>query len=270
MKFQPSSRDEKHLPPIDAERGFVHLLHSFLLTHLFIWRTTISMENERVIVTLPDYDGMRRQLSNSLRQLVVDRARIDKQIIALQEILKGFDVLCRPVEDAFLADTPLPSDPQSRCPSENELAGKGLTDAIRIVFQRTFEPLSPIEVRDRLKLANYDVPGENPSAAVHGVVRRLFENGEIKQQMRNDGKVSYRWISAFETALKVLDEAGTLNIENWNVPNINLVPVPSETIKQEMKPRIHVQRRRRTPKALDDPDNDLYTSGIRPFPKGKK
>jgi hypothetical protein len=243
---------------ISSQRHAVYSFYAQKIVDVFVHLSyNICMESNGVIIELPDYEGMRKQLTESLKQLLLDRAKLDQQIIALQGILKGFDVLCDPsIDFTISSDSRLPSN-QPGYASESELVGLGLTDAIRIVFQRTFEPLSPMQVRDRLKLANYDVPGDNPAAAVHGVIRRLYEGGEIKQAVHSDGKVSYRWISAFETALKGLDEAGALaKLKGWNVPSLNFAPAPTETTKRKSKPRIFTRRRRRLPKPPTNPTSE--------------
>ena len=69
----------------------------------------------------------------------------------------------------------------------------GLTDAVRLVL-RAGVPLTPIDVRDRLGSigVNLDVYA-NDLAAVHTVLKRLNEGGEIRIVPRPNGKHAYLW-----------------------------------------------------------------------------
>jgi hypothetical protein len=67
----------------------------------------------------------------------------------------------------------------------------GLTDAIRIVM-RGGVPMTPIEVRDRLKAIGFDVSKyANDLAAVHTILKRLNESGELRFIPREPGKHQY-------------------------------------------------------------------------------
>ena len=67
----------------------------------------------------------------------------------------------------------------------------GLTDAIRMVM-RAGVPLTPIEVRDRLKGIGFDVSKYvNDLAAVHTILKRLNDNGELRFIAREAGKHQY-------------------------------------------------------------------------------
>ena len=67
----------------------------------------------------------------------------------------------------------------------------GLTDAIRIVMRGGL-PMTPIEVRDRLTAIGFDVSKyANDLAAVHTILRRLNENGELRFIPREPGKHQY-------------------------------------------------------------------------------
>jgi hypothetical protein len=67
----------------------------------------------------------------------------------------------------------------------------GLTDAIRLVM-RGGVPMTPIEVRDRLQGIGFDVSKyANDLAAVHTILKRLNENGELRFIPRQPGKHQY-------------------------------------------------------------------------------
>lgn len=67
----------------------------------------------------------------------------------------------------------------------------GLTDAIRLVM-RGGVPMTPIEVRDRLKSIGFDVSKYvNDLAAVHTILKRLNDSGELRFVSREAGKHQY-------------------------------------------------------------------------------
>ena len=69
----------------------------------------------------------------------------------------------------------------------------GLTDACRLVL-RAGLPMTPIEVRDRLLEIGVDLTVYvNDLSAIHTVLKRLNESGEIRLVPRASGKNAYLW-----------------------------------------------------------------------------
>jgi hypothetical protein len=69
----------------------------------------------------------------------------------------------------------------------------GLTDACRLVL-RSGLPLTPVEVRDRLDHIGVDLAGyANDLSAIHTVLKRLNESGEIRLVPRPSGRHAYLW-----------------------------------------------------------------------------
>jgi len=67
----------------------------------------------------------------------------------------------------------------------------GLTDAVRMIM-RGGVPMTPIEVRDRLHAIGFDVSKyANDLAAVHTILKRLNESGELRFLARAPGKHQY-------------------------------------------------------------------------------
>lgn len=67
----------------------------------------------------------------------------------------------------------------------------GLTDAIRLIM-RGGVPMTPIEVRDRLRGIGVDMEKyTNELAAVHTILKRLNESGELRFLPRAPGKHQY-------------------------------------------------------------------------------
>ena len=67
----------------------------------------------------------------------------------------------------------------------------GLTDAVRLIM-RGGVPMTPVEVRDRLHAIGFDVSKyANDLAAVHTILKRLNESGELRFLPRTPGKHQY-------------------------------------------------------------------------------
>jgi hypothetical protein len=69
----------------------------------------------------------------------------------------------------------------------------GLTDACRLVLRGGL-PMTPVEVRDRLLQIGVDLTVYvNDLSAIHTVLKRLNEAGEIRLIPRPAGKSAYLW-----------------------------------------------------------------------------
>src|SRR4051812_1655259 len=70
----------------------------------------------------------------------------------------------------------------------------GLTDAVRLVVRGAGVPMTPVEVRDRLTAIGFDVSKYvNDLAAVHTILKRLNDAGELRFIARTAGKHQYTW-----------------------------------------------------------------------------
>jgi hypothetical protein len=70
----------------------------------------------------------------------------------------------------------------------------GLTEAIRLVVRGAGVPMTPIDVRDRLHAIGFDVSKyANDLAAVHTILKRLNQSGELRFIPRAPGKHQYTW-----------------------------------------------------------------------------
>ena len=68
----------------------------------------------------------------------------------------------------------------------------GLTDAVRLVVRGGGVPMTPVEVRDRLHAMGFDLSKyANDLAAVHTILKRLNESGELRFLPRSAGKHQY-------------------------------------------------------------------------------
>lgn len=70
----------------------------------------------------------------------------------------------------------------------------GLTDAIRLVVRGAGVPMTPPDVRDRLRAIGFDVSKyANDLAAVHTILKRLNESGELRFLAKGVGPHQYVW-----------------------------------------------------------------------------
>jgi hypothetical protein len=70
----------------------------------------------------------------------------------------------------------------------------GLTDAIRMVVRGGGVPMTPTEVRDRLVGFGFDMSKyANELAAVHTILKRLNDAGEVRFIPSATGKHQYTW-----------------------------------------------------------------------------
>lgn len=70
----------------------------------------------------------------------------------------------------------------------------GLTDACRVVLRGAGIPMTPLEVRNRLLAIGFDLSAySSPLAAIHTVLKRLNESGELRFIADQSGKRSYVW-----------------------------------------------------------------------------
>jgi hypothetical protein len=106
-------------------------------------------------------DDYRRALDAAVReyeQALADRAALDTRIAQLQQTIGTLTKLC-----GFTPTVPL-----------------GLTDACRMVLGNAATPLTPTAIRDRLDAVGVDLSRySNPLAAIHTVLKRLVEAGEL-------------------------------------------------------------------------------------------
>jgi hypothetical protein len=70
----------------------------------------------------------------------------------------------------------------------------GLTDACRLALRGAGLPLTPLDVRDRLLAIGVDLSiYANELSAIHTVLKRLNDAGEIRFVPKGKGKAAYIW-----------------------------------------------------------------------------
>ena len=95
----------------------------------------------------------------------------------------------------------------------------GLTDAVRLVT-RAGVPMTPVEVRERLQSIGVDLSSySNELSAIHTVLKRLNEAGEVRVIPKPSGKDAYLWqrpvkaIAISEEVAEYLRHAGTYHTD---------------------------------------------------------
>lgn len=73
----------------------------------------------------------------------------------------------------------------------------GLRDAIRLALKTHGNPLTALQVRNRLEQLGYSVSSENSLPSIHTILKRLVLKGELDDSASSEGKTAYRWISRF-------------------------------------------------------------------------
>jgi hypothetical protein len=70
----------------------------------------------------------------------------------------------------------------------------GLTDACRVVLRGAGVPMTPPEVRDRLRAIGFDLSKyASDLAAIHTVLKRLNDARELRMVARGPGERAYAW-----------------------------------------------------------------------------
>lgn len=122
-------------------------------------------------------DDYRRALETAIREyeaLGQQRQDIDRRLAEIAQTIGTLSRLC-----GLVATVPL-----------------GLTDACRLVVRGAGVPVTPMEVRDRIKAIGFDLSKySNNLAAIHTILKRLNVSGELRFIPRGTepGKHAYIW-----------------------------------------------------------------------------
>ena len=72
----------------------------------------------------------------------------------------------------------------------------GLTEACKTSLRCAAAPMTPLEVRDRLQATGFDTTRySNPLAAIHTVLRRLTESGEVRRRTSRSKGATYEFVT---------------------------------------------------------------------------
>jgi len=122
-------------------------------------------------MTTESYKSALDEAIKEYEQLGEERREIDKRLAHLAQTIGTLSRLL-----GFVPSVPM-----------------GLTDACRLVI-RSGVPMTPVEVRDRLHGIGIDLSGYSSElSAIHTVLKRLNEAGEVRIVPRPSGKDAYLW-----------------------------------------------------------------------------
>ena len=95
----------------------------------------------------------------------------------------------------------------------------GLTDACRLALRGAGLPLTPLEVRDRLLSIGVDLSVySNDLSAIHTVLKRLNDAGEIRFVTKGTGKPAYVWNHPLRSQVVASRQDAIRRFESIDVP----------------------------------------------------
>jgi hypothetical protein len=113
-------------------------------------------------------DDYRRALEAAVHEyerLIAEQAALEGRIAQLKHSIAALTRLC-----GYEPTVPL-----------------GLTEACRLVLRNAVQPLTALQVRDRLVSIGIDLDKySNPLASIHTVLKRMHEAGEVVERDRDD------------------------------------------------------------------------------------
>jgi hypothetical protein len=131
-----------------------------------------------------------RTCQTELQELIAERERIERRIMALRQTLVGLMRLKNDVDDP-------------RSPDESELSttvvaieAYGLTEACRNVIRLAKRPMTPTEIKQEIEALGVDFSHyvAKPLSAVHQVLGTLKKYNEIEvAETTPQGTRYYRW-----------------------------------------------------------------------------
>lgn len=96
----------------------------------------------------------------------------------------------------------------------------GLTDACRLALRGAGLPLTPLEVRDRLQSMGVDLTVyTNDLSAIHTILKRLNESGEIKFLTKSPGKPAYIWNHPLRTHVVTSRRDAIRKFDSLDIPS---------------------------------------------------
>lgn len=152
-----------------------------------------------------DYSQIIEGAKQKLKELMIKRAEIDKEIVAITKIIEGAQLAAQPVSEW---------NPDASQIANVEPEPARFVDKVRLILEKAGAPLLPTEIRDRLESMGVEASSSKHILIhVHKVLGRLFENDEVKQ-VTIDGKTAYRTVSVLERAFK--DSQGITGFQYWD------------------------------------------------------
>jgi len=162
----------------------------------------------------PDQEAYSQALETAQRELASlrdERQKIDRRIASLEQSVKGLAAVC----EEQRAQTEAPMGSLSDMVT-GDIAGLGLTSAIRKVLSSRKTALTPTEIRDALADSGMDLGKySNAMVAIHNTLKRLYDQGELARS--KDEPTRYLWLNELYRMANVALKAAVA-MQPTNVP----------------------------------------------------
>jgi hypothetical protein len=137
-------------------------------------------------MSIEEYRRALEAAAKEYEALGAERQRLDRRLGELAQTISTLSRLCGLVPTVHL----------------------GLTDACRMILRSVGLPMTPVEIRDRLKAIGFDLSKyANDLAAVHTTLKRLNDAEELRLVATTPGKIAYIWDRPAKAALLGPDAA---------------------------------------------------------------
>jgi hypothetical protein len=135
---------------------------------------------------MKSYEGDYKETTAALEALLRKREQIDAEIECFEERLRALETLIRisyPDKDRL---------PAKVDPAVLIVTNMKVTERVRGLLMAANGPLTSGEIQEKLRLLGWDAKsqGSNPWALIHGICRRLVEQGFAKE-MDKAGRKSW-------------------------------------------------------------------------------
>ena len=121
----------------------------------------------------------------------------------------------------------------------------GLTDACRMIL-RHGQPMTPVEVRDRLQAIGIDMSKyANDLAAVHTILKRLNAAGELRSVSGAPGRHQYVWNRPVTPIVLTRDIVSTMHDATHEREAMRVTKVPPDDDAGRVEPAPRPRRARK-------------------------
>lgn len=186
-------------------------------------------------------DELRSRYLDVLRR----RDGLNEELKSVAKSIEGLSSLTG--EESTVPDPTLPSQLASEI-FKSWIKYMGFADACRVVLRIAPSGLTPTEIRDTLAMAGFPLQGRtNVMVSIHVFLDRAIKAEEVEGVTRNDGEKAYQWLWKDE-----------------------LTPTPEQMEKYREYERLIKLRKAFGQWDVNDPNNPMYVSGMRPFPEKQR
>lgn len=148
---------------------------------------------------MKNYRHMLYEAKQDLAHHLVKRQKLDQEIARRQAVVAELQNLCaeqdkrsfeQSIERVIKADLKV-----------------GITDAVRVILQENFFPMTTIELKEKIAARKFNLTRyANPLAVIHTILKRLIQSGDVRVAPAINSMKAYQWISPTEKALSELQK----------------------------------------------------------------